>query len=246
MSSSTAGSSKGLVLIANYNQGEEIERFLKECLGVLPVSQMVVIDDGSSDGSDQIAKRLGFEVLRHEKNQGIGAAIRTGIEHAVKNNCEWVLISSSNGKMVPAEFPKIFGPIVSGEADYVQGSRFLDLGNSPGLPTFRKFAIPVFSFGVSMLLGRWFTDATCGLRAYKIAFLNDPRIDVNQVWLNRYELEYYIHYHAVRTAKLKIKELPVTIRYDHLGDGRRSKIQPIVGWWSMIRPFVLLSLRLKK
>lgn len=235
-----------MVIIANYNQGEEIERFLNECRQTLPLEQMVVVDDGSTDGSDAVAERLGFTVLRHGKNQGIGAAIRTGIRHASTQGCEWVLISSSNGKMVPAEFPKIFGPVQNGEVQYVQGSRFLDLGKSPGLPTFRKFAIPVFSLGVSVLLGRWFTDATCGLRAYRIDFLQNPRIDIDQEWLNRYELEYYIHYHAVRTAKLKIKELPVTIRYDHLGEGRRSKIQPVVGWWSMIRPFVLLGLGIKR
>lgn len=237
---------KGLVIIANYNQGEEIERFLRECLQTLPLAQMVVVDDGSTDGSDAVAERMGFTVLRHERNRGIGAAIRTGIRHASALGCEWVLISSSNGKMVPAEFPTIFGPILNGEAEYVQGSRFLDLGKSPGLPAFRRFAIPVFSLGVSVLLGRWFTDATCGLRAYRIAFLGNPRIDIDQDWLNRYELEYYIHYHAVRTAKLKIKELPVTIRYDHLGEGRKSKIQPVVGWWSMIRPFVLLGLGIKR
>lgn len=238
--------SQGLVIIANYNQGQEIERFLKECLNVLPLDQMLVVDDGSNDGSDQIARQLGFEVIRHSQNMGIGAAIRTGIDFANSKGFKWVLISSSNGKMVPAEFPAIFGPVKSGECDYVQGSRFLDLGKSPGLPTFRRFAIPIFSLGVSLLLGRWFTDATCGLRAYRLDFLNNPKIDIRQDWLNRYELEYYIHYHAVRTARLKIKELPVTIRYDHLGEGRKSKIQPIVGWWSMIRPFVLLSLKIKR
>lgn len=239
-------SAKGLIIIANYNQHQEIARFLKECADLFPMQMMVVVDDGSTDGSDEIARKMGFEVLRHPQNQGIGAAIRTGIDHAVSKGCRWVLISSSNGKMVPAEFPGIFGPVASGEVDYVQGSRFLDLGKSPGLPRFRRFAIPIFSLGVSLLLRRSFTDATCGLRAYTIDFLRDPRIDIRQEWLNRYELEYYIHYHAVRTARLRIKELPVTIRYDHLGDGRKSKIQPVVGWWSMIRPFVLLSLGIKR
>lgn len=241
-----ADTQKGLVIIANYNQGEEIGRFLDECLQILPLSRMVVVDDGSTDGSDLVAERMGFTVLRHERNRGIGAAIRTGIRHASARGCEWVLISSSNGKMVPAEFPKIFAPLLSGEAEYVQGSRFLDRGTSPGLPAFRRFAIPVFSLGVSLLLGRRFTDATCGLRAYRIGFLAHPRIDIDQEWLDRYELEYYIHYHAVRTAKLRIRELPVTIRYEHLGEGRKSKIQPVVGWWSMIRPFVLLGLGIKR
>lgn len=235
----------GLILIANYNQAQEIGKFLKECLAVLPAENLLVVDDGSQDGSDQIAEQMGLRVLRHEHNRGIGAAIRTGIDEADRLGVQWVLISSSNGKMIPSEFPSIYGPVDAGSADYIQGSRFLGVERSPGLPSFRRWAIPVFSSAVSLLLGRRFTDATCGLRAYRIDFLKNSRVDIHQDWLNRYELEYYIHYQAVKLG-LRIEERPVTIRYDHLAEGRHSKIRPIVGWWSMIRPFVLLTLKLKR
>lgn len=238
---------KGLVIVANYNQHLEIEKYLGECGEALPKEMYLVVDDGSTDGSDAIAERMGFQVLRHGRNRGIGAALRTGIEYASAQGKEWVLITSSNGKMVPAEFSEIFLPVSSGEVDYVQGSRFLDLGRSPGLPRFRRWAIPVFSILTSLVLGRRFSDVTCGLRAYRIhPFLNHAKIHLNQDWLDRYELEYYIHYHAVRTLNLRIREVPVTIRYDHLGEGRKSKIKPIVGWWSMIRPFVYLALGVRK
>lgn len=236
----------GLIVIANYNQEQEIESFLRDCLTFLPVDTFVVVDDGSTDRSAEIAEQLGFMVIRQGRNRGVGAALRTGIKLAQERGCDWIMPCSSNGKVVPAEFAKIYGPVIRNEADYTQGSRFLTDGSSPGLPPFRRYAIPVFSLGVSLLLRRWFSDVTCGVRAYRIDFLFKPPVNIDQEWLDRYEMEYYIHYHAVRSKNMRIVEIPVTIRYDHLEKQRHSKIKPFIGWWSMIRPFVFLTLGLKR
>ena len=89
------------------------------------------------------------------------------------------------------------------------------------------------------------TDITCGLRAYKVSLLADPCIKLDQEWLNRYEMEYYLHIKFLRHLKVPMVEVPVAIRYSHLAPTRLSKIKPITGWWSMARPFVFLFLRLK-
>lgn len=237
---------RGLILVVNYNQSQEIEKYLNECLLNFSKEQILVVDDGSSDGSDQIAKKMGFQVIRHEINLGIGAAIRTGLVWGLENKYEWILISSSNGKMVPSEFAQVFGPVDRDEVDFVQGSRYLEEDTNQGLPLFRRIAIPAFTAVARILLWTSLTDVTCGLRCYNLKLLSDVRINLNQSWLERYELEYYLLYKFVKVMKVSWKEVPVTIRYGHLAKDRRSKIVPITGWWSMIRPFIFLTLRLRR
>jgi len=236
---------RGLLIIANYNQAPEIGKLLDRAAEHWPLSDTVVVDDGSSDGSDAIAEKKGFKVIRHGTNRGIGAAIRTGIDHARSSGFQYVVISSSNGKIRPEDLDVVTTPIRNGSADYVQGSRFLQDASSPNLPLFRKLTIPLFSLVTSMILGRRFSDMTCGYRAYTLKVLDDPRMNLDQEWLNRYELEYYIHYRACRSGA-RITEVPVNIVYSHLSRRRRSKIIPIIGWWSMFRPFIFLALGVRK
>lgn len=234
-----------LVIIVNYNQRAEIGSVLNDLKNRHPIVDMVVVDDGSSDGSAQVAEEAGYLVLRHQVNCGVGAAIRTGIIHGRAHGYQACVIMSANGKMRGEDLARVIEPITSGRADYVTGSRFLKGGASPGLSLFRRFGIPVFSLLAWPILGRLFSDVTCGFRCYRLSLFDDARVDISQEWLSRYELEYYIHYWACR-LRLRIEEVPVVIPYDHLTPGRKTKISPISGWWSMVRPLVYLALRIKR
>ncbi len=236
---------KGLLIIANYNQEVEIGQVLDRVAKHYGIADAVVADDGSTDGSALIAESRGFIVLRHDRNRGIGAGIRTGIRHAQANGYDYVTIMSSNGKIQPEEIHIVTAPLVAGEADYVQGSRFLRRQDGESVPLFRRISIPMFTLLASVALRRRFTDITCGFRAYKLSVLDNPKVNLDQEWLERYEMEYYIHYWACRLG-VRIKEVPVEIVYSHLEKHRRSKIKPFVGWWSMIRPFVFLTLHIKR
>lgn len=234
-----------LLSVANYNQIHEIHNFLSELLKYWDKENLVVVDDGSTDGSDNIPATFGITTLRHSQNSGVGVAIRTAIQYARDEKYLAVVLMSSNGKMKPAEIGRVVQPIIDGSADYTTGSRFIEGGNSPGLTTFRKMTIPIFSLLSSIALFRKFSDITCGFRCYKIDFLFNGSCDISQSWLNRYEMEYYIHYWACHQG-LRIQEVPVTIQYDHLGKKRVSKIRPIIDWWSMIMPLFYLRLGLRK
>lgn len=234
-----------LVFVANFNQTQEIFHFLTDLKNHWPINDIVVVDDGSDDGSDKMAESLGYTVLRHYHNRGVGAAIRTGYKYGVQNGFTHIVMMSSNGKMLPQEIKKVVAPILDGRADYVTGSRYLAGGGYPGLSLFRRLAIPLFSLSASVLLRNRVTDITCGFRCYPLSFVYTAPVNIEQSWLDRYEMEYYTHYWAYR-LKLRIVEVPVIIKYDHLQQHRTSKIKPITGWWSMVRPLLLLSFGLKK
>lgn len=238
-------STKMLLAITNYNQKLEVEDFLKKLSSYWPKENAIIIDDASTDDSDLICEKLGWKVIRQQQNKGNGAGIRTAIFYAKENNFNSILLMSSNGKMKPEEISSIAEPIINNEADYVTGSRYIKGGSSPGLSLFRQFGIPTLSVFYSFLFGRKFSDISCGFRSYKIDFLFSNEVDINQSWLNRYEMEYYIHFWACK-KKLRIKEVPVTILYNHLKIGRKSKIRPLIGWWSILRPLFYLKFGIKK
>ncbi len=234
-----------LLTVANFNQVHEIKNFLPDVLNYWDREHMIVVDDGSNDGSQDYPEELGIRTYRHGHNRGGGAAIRTAIFHAKENKYKASLLMSSNGKMKPIEIERLITPVINGEADYTTGSRFMDGGASPGLTPFRRAMIPIFSVLASLSLFRRFSDITCGFRCYKLDFLFNSECDIGQAWLNRYEMEYYIHFWACKLG-LRIQEVPVTIRYDHLKRNRFSKIRPLIDWWSMMKPLVYLRLGLRK
>jgi dolichol-phosphate mannosyltransferase len=235
----------GLLIVVNYEQEREIVQFLQKLARVEHGLDVILVDDGSKDESPQLAESLGYAVIRHPNNLGVGAAIRSGIRHALAGSYEFVVIMSSNGKMQPAELPVVLGPIVEQRADYVQGTRFAKQGKALALSAFRSAAIPAYSVLASALLRRRFTDITCGFRAYRLWLCRHPRVNLDQSWLNRYEAELYLHYYACKLGA-RIVEVPVTIDYSHLAPDRKTKIVPVVGWWSLLRPIILLSLGLKR
>ncbi len=153
---------------------------------------------------------------------------------------------AGNNKDDPTEIPRLITPILQEGVDYVQGSRFLPGGATSNLPLFRFIAIKFLSFLFSVYSRRQCTDLTNGFRAYRVSLFNDPRINIWQDWLDKYEYEYYVHW-KVHTFGYNVKEVPVTKTYPTPGKGvEYSKIRPITGWWQMLRPFVLLTLRIKK
>ncbi len=237
--------SRLLVIVVNYNQEYEIGAVLEKLKHFHDPKDVIVVDDGSRDRSPEIARQLGYNVLVHPRNRGVGAAIRSGIHYALRFGYSACATLSANGKMRPEDLSRIAEPVLAGRADYVSGARFMKGGGSPGLNSFRRFAIPLLSLLVWPVLGRRFRDVTCGYRCFRTAIFRETPMVIDQEWLNRYELEYYIQIWACR-LKLRIEEVPVVIPYDHLKFGRRSKIVPLIGWWHMLRPFIYLTLGIKR
>jgi dolichol-phosphate mannosyltransferase len=234
---------KVLVAVLTYNEGEKLRRLLPR-FRPGEAYQLLFVDDGSTDGTGDFLQSGGYNVISHGANLGVGSGIRTAVGYAREKGLDVIVIMAANGKMLPEEIPRLVDPILGDRADYVQGSRNLAGGRSPNLPLFRKMAIWLFTRLANVVLGFKGTDVTCGFRAWRLAVLDAPGVDIAQSWLGRYEMEYYLHYKAIKSG-FRVIEVPVSMVYPEEGKNY-SKIRPFTGWWSMARPWIFLTLRIKK
>ena len=176
---------------------------------------------------------------------GVGAAIRAGYEHARKGGFDVAVVMAGNNKDSPEEIPLLLDPIVEDRADFVQGSRFLKRDADFGpMPAYRRLATRLHPLLVSLVAGKRVSESTNGFRALRCSLLDDPRIDLDQSWLDGYELEPYLYIKTIRAGH-RTAEVPVTKIYPPRSQGQ-TKMKPISGWWAMLRPLVLLGLRLKR
>jgi dolichol-phosphate mannosyltransferase len=226
-----------------YNEGDKIRRTLSRHPASRPYD-LLVHDDGSTDRAlDGIDP--GIIVLRHETNQGIGAAMKRVFEYVLANGYDVLVIHAGNDKDDPLEIPALVEPIRAGAADFVQGSRYLAGSGFGNMPSYRVFGTRVIHPLIFSIAARKrVTESTNGFRAFRTALLRDPRIDWRQSWLDRYELEPYLLLKAIRLGYRHL-EVPVTKIYPAHGLGY-TKMRPFVDWWSIIRPVVYLGLGWKQ
>ncbi|MBF0384952.1 MAG: glycosyltransferase family 2 protein [Candidatus Omnitrophica bacterium] len=241
---------KALVSPVAYNENVKlrnvIERFLK-CPFAEKVDYLIV-DDCSDDGTTEMIKSYasrGVKTIRHEKRSGVGFAIKTAIKYAKEKGYEVLVIMAGNDKDNPEEIPRLIDPILKDGFDFVQGSRYLSLGASGGdMPLYRKVATRLHPLLMSLITARRVTDSTNGFRAFRLSLFDDKDINIGQEWLNKYELEPYLLYKTIKLG-YKFKEAPVTKFYPAKKLGY-TKMKPIVGWWSILRPLIYLGLGIKK
>ena len=209
------------------------------------VERIVVVDDGSTDGTPQAIAARGAGILRHEVRRGVGAAIRTGLNWARAQGFDVAVIVAGNDKDRPQEIPRLLEPIAEGGCHLVQGSRYLPGGSYGNMPAYRRVATQVLHPRLLSLLTRTrITDSTNGFRAIRLTLLDDTRIDLEQDWLDGYELEPYLLYKAL-TLGYKVREVPVTKIYPTATLGY-TKMRPITGWWEMLSPLFLLATGIRR
>jgi len=220
--------------------GEVVRRMPRDV-----VDEVLVVDDGSTDRSREVAESFGARVLPMNRTVGVGAALRAAYRDCVDRGYDVVITVAGNNKDSPEEIPRLLDPIAAGTADFVQGSRYLGEDRQFGeMPAYRRFATRLHPLLFSLVARRRVTESTNGFRAIRRQVLEDRRILMNQPWLNQYELEPYLYLMAIRLG-YRTAEVPVTKTYPprHLG---QTKMPAVTGWWSILRPLVYVGLGIRR
>jgi glycosyltransferase involved in cell wall biosynthesis len=194
-----------LAIVPAYNEAEAIEAVIDELRSVDPGLEIVVVDDGSMDGTAARAEKLGAEVIRLPFNVGIGGAMQTGYQYARDQGFELAIQVDGDGQHDPGEIAALIEPVVSGKADMAVGTRFA--GGSRYRPPFaRRVGIQIFAGMVSLIIRQRVTDTTSGFRAVNrhgiVLFASDYPHDYPEV-----ETTVLVHRH-----RLRMVEVPVAMR----------------------------------
>lgn len=153
-----------LVVVPAYNEEQTIEDVLAAVLAAGAVKdQVVVVDDGSTDGTAHLVKKVGVVLLSHSFNCGVGAAMRTGFTYAYRNGFSYVVQLDADGQHDPAHVADLRA--VLGSVDVVVGTRFSPKGSRQYSASFvRRVAMRFLAFVVSFFTSTRLTDVTSGFR----------------------------------------------------------------------------------
>lgn len=225
------------VVIPAHNEAGKIGRVLDK----LPRDgrfEAIVVDDGSRDGTAEEARAHGADVvISWEKRRGVGAAIRVGWNCGLQRGRPFLALIGGDDQHEPSELIPALDTLLARGVDYVQGSRRLPGGRTPGAWRSRRVANLLYSLAFSALARSRVSDPSNGFRILRSDVLADPAIQLSQHWLDGYELEPYLLFNVVRRHRLV--EVPVTVSFRDVRPG--SKVDAVISWCRLLRPVVLLA-----
>lgn len=204
-------------VIPAYNEGREIGEVVRMVLRQMP-ARVIVVDDGSKDDTGLQAGRAGAEVVTHAVNLGQGAALQTGLRHAVQTGARWIVTFDADGQHDAADAARMVAHCEQHGLDICMGSRFL--GSAPGMPRSRRLLLRTALAFQRLTTGMKLTDVHNGLRVLSAQAAS--RIDLRQ---NRmaHASEFVSQ---ISELGLRWAEEPVTIRYTEYS---RAKGQSALG-----------------
>lgn len=153
-----------LIVIPAWNEARSISAVVAACRKAAPAFDVLVVDDGSSDGTAEIARLAGASVVSHPFNIRYGAALQTGYLYALQRGYDLVVQLDADGQHDPADADSLAAPILRGEADLVVGSRF-HATSTYRMPLLRRLGSSWFRLLVRALAGVELGDPTSGLQA---------------------------------------------------------------------------------
>lgn len=142
-----------------------IGRIPRSIPGVSSVD-VLVIDDGSTDRTVELARGAGAAVISHGSQRGVGVAFHSAVREAIARGVDILVSIDADGQFRPEDIPLLVAPVAAGQADFVTASRFKDPARIPKMPATKLWGNRRMSWLVGRLTGRHFADVSCGFRAY--------------------------------------------------------------------------------
>jgi hypothetical protein len=208
---------KVAVLVPAYNEAENIGYVLDlmpaEACGT-PIA-VLVVDDGSRDGTADVAAEHGAVVARHVINRGGGAALRTGYRLMVESGAEVVVTLDADGQHLPSEMERLVKPILNGEVDVAHGSRVL--GHADRNHLSRELGIVFFNRLVSLITRTRVSDCSNGYRAVRTTVLPQLVLRQEQFHTSEFMIE------AIKRG-IPAREVPITVERRLHGHSKKPAV----------------------
>ena len=199
---------KILVMLPCLNEAENLPRViasLPKTLGDHAIDQLVV-DDGSTDGSAEVARENGAIVISHGTNFGVGRAFQTGLAFAIKQRYDIMVTIDADGQFPVSDIPRLVGPILDRTASFVSANRFANNEQIEHMPAIKRWGNARMTTLISRLAGKKFYDVSCGFRAYS----RDAMLRLNLMGQFTYTQEVFLN---LAFKGMPIQEVPITVEY---------------------------------
>jgi dolichol-phosphate mannosyltransferase len=228
-----------LVVLPTYNEAENILEVLGRVREATPEADILVVDDGSPDGTGDMAEKWGAEhgglqVLRRTEKSGLGSAYRDGFAKGLEQGYDVLIEMDSDLQHDPAMLPALVHAVEDG-ADLAIGSRYVPGGQVPDWKLSRRMISQVGNLYVGLALGLHVRDATAGFRAYAAPALR--QIDLPEIKADGYGFQVEMAYTVSRNGG-RIVEVPITFGERQRGESKMSmrivaEALWLVTWWAL-------------
>ena len=186
--------------------GDLVGRLPRKLEGVAAVD-VLVVDDGSTDGTGDVAREAGAQVVRHSHNRGLGAAFQSSVGAALRGRYNVMITIDGDGQFDPREIPAVAEPVIAGRADFVSGNRFHEGAERPeNMPPIKYAGNAMMSWLIGKVAQRSFDDVSCGFRAYS----NEALLWLNTRGRFTYTQEVFLD---LASKDLRIELVPISVIY---------------------------------
>jgi glycosyltransferase involved in cell wall biosynthesis len=218
------------VVIPVFNEVNTIEEIIRRVAATKLPTEILVVDDGSTDGTREkltrLAKEKKIRAILHEKNQGKGAAVRTGIQNATQ---DIVIIQDADLEYNPKDYPALIKPIKEGIADVVYGSRFLGGGRRPIL-FWNMVANKLLTFMTNILYNNILSDMETGYKVFKRSIFKDITLRSNRF---DFEPEFTA---KILKRHVRIFEVPITFNPREYSEGKKIHVSDaFAAVWALLK-----------